>query len=265
MFGTWFYHQRLRKSVAVFGTLFNNLYVLRKDSAGKVISQVKVPLSYAPSRKYLERIRENPDLDTNTKVALKLPRMSFEIISINYDAGRQLQKTNTFQQSGSTSALRNKFYTFVPYNIGFQLSIYAKSQDDCLQIVEQILPFFNPQYSVTIKPFGTDFPNVKEDIPIALTGVDFADDFEGSLEQRRTIIYTLTFDMRINFYGPIAESKVIRTAETNMFEINRGLRDSDLQVAKFRTRPKPFSVSADSDFGFNDSADYASLFDFDSS
>jgi len=263
MFGTWFYHQRLRKSVAVFGTLFNNLYVLRKDGSGKVLSQVKVPLSYAPSRKYLERIRENPNLDTNTKVAIKLPRMSFEIISIQYDASRQLQKTNTFQQSGSTNALRNKFYTFVPYNVGFQLSIYTKTQDDALQIVEQILPFFNPQYTVTIKPFAT-FPNVKEDIPIALTGVDFADDFEGSLEQRRTIIYTLTFDMRINFYGPIAESKIIRAAETSMFNINSGLRDSDMQVAKFRTKPNPFDVSADSDFGFNDSADYNYLFDFDS-
>jgi hypothetical protein len=263
MFGTWFYHQRLRKSVAVFGTLFNNLYVLRKDGSGKVLSQVKVPLSYAPSRKYLERIRENPNLDTNTKVAIKLPRMSFEIISIQYDASRQLQKTNTFQQSGSTNALRNKFYTFVPYNVGFQLSIYTKTQDDALQLVEQILPFFNPQYTVTIKPFAT-FPNVKEDIPIALTGVDFADDFEGSLEQRRTIIYTLTFDMRINFYGPIAESKIIRAAETSMFNINSGLRDSDMQVAKFRTKPNPFDVSADSDFGFNDSADYNYLFDFDS-
>tara|TARA_B100000131_G_scaffold291803_1_gene305663 strand:- start:1431 stop:2225 length:795 start_codon:yes stop_codon:yes gene_type:complete len=264
MFGTWFYHQRLRKSVAVFGTLFNNLYCLRMDSAGKVISQIKVPLSYAPSRKFLERIRENPDLDTNTKVAIKLPRMSFEIAAIQYDATRQLQKTNTFQQSGSTNALRNKFYTFVPYNITFQLNIYSKTQDDCLQIVEQILPFFNPQYSVTIKPFK-DFPNVKEDIPIALTGVDFQDDFESALEQRRTIIYTLTFDMRMNFYGPIAEAKIIRSAETSVFEINRGLRDSDMQVSKFRTRPNPFDVSADSDFGFNDSADYNYLFDFDSS
>jgi len=194
---------------------------------------------------------------------LEFKQMSFEIISIQYDASRQLQKTNTFQQSGSTNALRNKFYTFVPYNVGFQLSIYTKTQDDALQLVEQILPFFNPQYTVTIKPFAT-FPNVKEDIPIALTGVDFADDFEGSLEQRRTIIYTLTFDMRINFYGPIAESKIIRAAETSMFNINSGLRDSDMQVAKFRTKPNPFDVSADSDFGFNDSADYNYLFDFDS-
>ena len=96
MFGTHFYHERIRKSVAVFGTLFNNLYVLRKDSSNKVISQVKVPLAYGPQRKFLERIRENPDLDTNTKVAIKLPRMSFEITNVTYDAQRQLQKTVSY-------------------------------------------------------------------------------------------------------------------------------------------------------------------------
>ena len=114
MFGTHFYHQRIRKSVAVFGTLFNNLYVLRKDSSGQVISQVKVPLAYGPQRKFLERIRENPDLYNDTKVAIKLPRMSFEILSVTYDQGRQLQKTNTFLQSGINIGSRKQFYSFVP-------------------------------------------------------------------------------------------------------------------------------------------------------
>jgi hypothetical protein len=263
MFGTYFYHQKIRKSVAIFGALFNNIYVLRKDSSGQVISQIKVPLAYGPSRKFLDRIRQNPDLDLDTKVAIKLPRASFEIISIQYDANRQLQKTNNFQNGGSAGSLRNRFYSFVPYNVGFQLNIYAKSQDDALQIVEQILPYFNPQYTITIRPFA-DFPDVKEDIPIALTGVDFSDDYEGALEQRRTIIYTLTFDMRVNFYGPISESKVINKSINNIFEIQRGLRDSDLQIAKLRTRPYPFGVSADSDFGFADSSDYTYLFNFDS-
>jgi hypothetical protein len=263
MFGTHFYHQRIRKSVAVFGTLFNNLYVLRKDSTGQVISQIKVPLSYGPKRKFLERIRENPNLDTDTKVAIKLPRMSFEVTTIGYDQGRQLQKTNTFTQSGTGYGSRKKFYSFVPYNIGFQLSIYAKSQDDALQIVEQILPYFNPQYSVTIKPID-GYPNIKEDMPIALTGVDFSDDYESPLEARRTIIYTLSFDMKVNFYGPVTNSNVIRTALTNVFEQQRGLADSDLQVAKFRTRPDPFAISADSDFSYLDSSDYNYLFDFDS-
>lgn len=263
MFGTHFYHQRIRKSVAVFGTLFNNLYVLRKDSSGQVISQVKVPLSYGPQRKFLDRIRENPDLDTDTKVAIKLPRMSFEVISIQYDQGRQLQKTNTFTQAGIGYGSRKKFYSFVPYNIGFQLSVYAKNQDDALQVVEQILPTFNPQYTLTIKPID-GYPNIKEDMPIALSGIDFSDDYESPLETRRTIIYNLTFDMRVNFYGPVTDSNVIRTAFTNVFEQERGLADSDLQVAKFRTKPDPFGVSADSDFAYLDSSDYNYLFDFDS-
>ena len=109
MFGTHFYHKKLRKSVAVFGALFNNLYVIRTDASNQVISQIKVPLSYGPKRKFLSRIRENPDLDTDTKVSIKLPRMSFEITSIQYDASRQLQKANNFNQRGSGSGSRNKF------------------------------------------------------------------------------------------------------------------------------------------------------------
>lgn len=260
MFGTHFYHQRIRKSVAVFGTLFNNLYVLRKDSNNQVISQVKVPLSYGPKRKFLDRIRQNADLDTDTKVAIKLPRMSFEIISITYDAQRQLQKTNNFTQAGSSANLRNKFYSFVPYTIGFQLSVYAKNQDDALQIVEQILPTFNPQYSLTIKPF-TDYPNVKEDVPITLTGVDFSDDYENALENRRTIIYTLSFDMRVNFYGAVSETGVIRTSINNIYNQDAGLLDSDLQISRLTVTTDPADASADSDFGFSETLDLEYPFD----
>ena len=260
MFGTHFYHQRIRKSVAVFGTLFNNLYVLRTDSSDQVISQIKVPLSYGPKRKFLERIRENPDLDTDTKVAIKLPRMSFEIISIAYDAQRQLQKTNNFTQNGSSVNLRNKFYSFVPYTIGFQLSIYAKNQDDALQIVEQILPTFNPQYTLTIKPFS-DYPNVKEDVPITLTGVDFSDDYEGTLEARRTIIYTLSFDMRVNFYGAVNETGIIRTAINNIYNQEAGLLDSDMQIAKINVTTNPADALPTDDYGFTETTDYDYPFD----
>ena len=260
MFGTHFYHQRIRKSVAVFGTLFNNLYVLRKDSNDQVISQVKVPLSYGPKRKFLDRIRQNADLDTDTKVAIKLPRMSFEIISITYDSQRQLQKTNNFTQAGSSANLRNKFYSFVPYTIGFQLSVYAKNQDDALQIVEQILPTFNPQYSLTIKPFA-DYPNVKEDVPITLTGVDFSDDYENALESRRTIIYTLSFDMRVNFYGAVSETGIIRTSINNIYNQDAGLLDSDLQISRLTVTTDPANASADSDFGFSETLDLEYPFD----
>lgn len=243
---THFYHQKLRKSVAVFGTLFNNIYVLRQNSSNQVISQVKVPLAYGPQRKFLDRIRQNTNLDTDTKVAMKLPRMSFEITSIQYDASRQLQKVNNYTQRGTAVTNRNKFYSFVPYTVGFQLSIYAKNQDDALQIVEQILPYFNPQYTLTMKPFS-DYPDILEDIPIALVGVDFSDDYEGTLEQRRTIIYTLSFDMRVNFYGPVTETGVITKAITDIFDND----NNNIQYERITTTPNPSNILADSDFGFN--------------
>ena len=263
MFGTHFYHQKVRKAVALFGALFNNINVIRTNTSNQVISQVKVPLSYAPKNKYLERIRENPDLVNNTQLAIKLPRMSFEITNISYDGTRQLPKINNFNTVGSTNNTRQKFFAPVPYNIGFQLNVYAKNQDDALQIVEQILPTFNPQYSVTIKPFVSDFPEFKEDIPIIIQNVSFTDDFEGSLEARRTIIYSLDFEMKISFHGPVKTGQVIRKSIADIFDMNVGLMDSDLQIERMTINPDPLSTIglADSDFGFTTTIDITSPFD----
>jgi hypothetical protein len=250
MFGQWFYHERIRKSVAMFGRLFNDLYVIRQDSSGNVISQIKVPLSYAPKQKFLERIRENPDLINDEKIAVKLPRMSFEIVNISYEPNRQLQKNNTFLRPTSGNVASNKFYAGVPYNITFQLSIYAKTQDDALQLVEQIIPYFNPQYTITIKPFG-DYSEVKEDVPVILNGVVLTDDYEGTQEQRRTIVYTLDFDMKVTFYGPVNEGKIIRTAKVDLGLLGAGSNDSDIAVERITVTPDPFDVSPDSDYGFN--------------
>jgi hypothetical protein len=247
MFGTHFYHQKVRTCVAIFGKLFNNIYVVRPSS------QLKVPLSYAPKQKYLERIRENPDLGANSQVAIKLPRMSFEITSFAYDATRQLTKVSNFNTFGTSNANRQKFYSPVPYSVNFQLNVYAKSQDDALQIVEQILPTFNPQYTLTIKPFSTEYPDFKEDIPIVIQGLSFSDDFEGAMEQRRTIIYTLDFEMKVSFYGPINTSDIIRTSKATFFDIGAGLLDSDIGLERIDTTPDPTSVFGmpDSDFGFS--------------
>lgn len=257
MFGTYFYHEKIRKCVAIFGRMFNNISVLRKNSSGAVISQVKVPLSYAPKSKYLDRIRENPDLDTDTKVAVKLPRMSFEITGFAYDFTRQLAKTSTFNTLGSTTSSRQKFFTPVPYSINFQLNIYAKTQDDALQVVEQILPYFNPQYTLTIKPFASEYPTFKEDIPIAIQGLTFSDDFDGQLETRRTIIYTLDFEMRVSFHGPIADSNIIRSSIAKLYQMGVGLSDSDIQLETLTVTPDPSSTfgGADSDFGFDTTID----------
>ena len=251
MFGLFYYHQRIRKSVAVFGKLFNDIYVVRKDASGGGVSTVKVPLSYAPRRKFIDRLNQNPDLDDDTQVAIQLPRMSFEIVDFQYDAARQLTKTQQFAVQGDAEFKR--YWTPVPYIINFQLSIYAKGHDDALQVVEQILPFFRPQYTLTVKPIDA-FPDIKEDVPITLNDVSFTDDYEGVLEQRRTIIYTLSFSMNINFYGPDIGSGnnigLIRKAIVDLYHMNGGLRDSDVLIETITVTPDPADASPDSDYGF---------------
>ena len=251
MFGTYFYHKRVRSAVSVFGSLFNNLFVLRKNSAGETISQVKVPLSYAPKRNFISRLESmNNGEQTERRVAIKLPRMSFEITSITYDNTRQLNKMNSLNKvlSGSTVS-RQKIFSHTPYNINFDLNIYAKSQDDALQIVEQIFPFFTPQYTVTVKPFS-NIADLTEDVPITLTSTNFSDDFEGAIEQRRTIIYTLSFEMKVNFYGSLNTGKVIREVSNNIFIIDSASGGDYIKTQNIT--PTPSGVSADSDYGFNE-------------
>jgi hypothetical protein len=254
MLGTWFYHKRFRTAVAVFGSMFNNLYVLRKNSAGQTISQVKVPLSYAPKRDFIARLNEmNSSEDAERRVAMKLPRMSFEITSIIYDAQRQLPKMNNIAQaieSAISTTKQHKIFSSAPYTILFQLNVYAKSQDDALQIVEQILPYFAPQYTVTIKPFS-DIPSFTEDVPVTIQSVGLEDNYEGAIGDRRTIVYTLDFEMKVNLYGPLNETKIIRDVTSNMYLLGSGIADSDLFYQAINVTPTPSSVSADSDYGFD--------------
>jgi len=211
MFGDHFYHQRIRNAVAVFGSLFNNINVVRKNTSGASISQVKVPLSYAPKRDFLSRLDAMTDGEqAERSIAIKLPRMSFEIVAMQYDALRQLPKVNNCTVPGSTYGESSQVYTPVPYNINFQLNVYAKGQDDALQIVEQILPYFTPSYTVTMKPLE-DFDGIKEDTPVTLQGITFSDDYEAPLEARRTVIYTLDFEMKISMYKAIATATPIIT------------------------------------------------------
>ena len=245
MFGTHFYHKRVRTAVGLFGALFNNLYVLRTDANGNVISQVKAPLSQAPKRNFIDRLDEmiNGE-DAERRVAIKLPRMSFEIVDIAYDPTRQLPKLNHFVKREDEN-FRRKFFTSVPYTMLFQLNIYAKSQDDALQLVEQILPYFTPNYTVTVKPFK-DYPDVKEDVPITLQSVAFEDNFEGAVGDRRTIIYTLSFEMKVAFYGPDVQAPIIREVNTNLFDL-----DNDEFLTGTQVTPTPEGIGPDSDYSFN--------------
>ena len=247
-----FYHKKIRTCVAIFGSMFDDLKILRTNSTGKVISQTKVPLSYSPKRNFMARLAEmSQGEDAERRVAVKLPRMSFEISAIAYDAARQLPKVNTFTRrvANADGTVSNRMYVGVPYNLTFELSVYAKSQDDALQVVEQILPYFSPQYTLTIKPFS-DQPDIKEDIPIIISSVSFSDDYEGPLEQRRTIIYTLTFEMKTHFYGPEGGSPVIREVNTDLNIIDRDDGSSSF-LENVRVTPDPIDVSPDGDFGFN--------------
>ena len=239
-----FYHEKIRKCVAVFGTLFNNLYVIRNNSSGQIINQLKVPLSYAPKQKFLDRIRETEDM-ADAKLAIKLPRMSFEMAAMYFDPSRQLPKVNNFTRLVSTdTGVRTKFFTAVPYILNFQLNILTKTNEDAVQILEQIIPYFNPSYTITMKPFS-DYNDIKEDIPISLIGISFNDDYENTLESRRTIIYTRDFELKTQFFGPIADSKVIRKAIVDFKDQNTS---ELLERVTVEPNPVDLNIIGDSDF-----------------
>ena len=187
MLGTYYYHEILRKTVIAFGTLFNDIHVRHDGSNNKSISDLKVALAYGPMQKFLARIEQQPDLNRATQITL--PRMSFEMNNIAYDPTRKSGITQTFKASDG-SKLRKVFMP-VPYNIGFELNILVKLNDDALQIIEQILPFFQPSFNLTV-----DLVSVigeKRDISIVLDNISFQDDYEGDFATRRALIYTLNF------------------------------------------------------------------------
>lgn len=195
---SYFYNGSLKKIVAVFGTLFNNLHVAKKVS-GKMTSISRVPLMYGPRQRFLARLQspKGDDID----VAIRMPRMSFEINSIGIDTATKLNRLNNTLTPVNEDGTRSRIYQSVPYIIGIQLSIVARHQDDALQIFEQIIPYFNPEYSVTVKDL--EGPGTLSDIPITLTGTNIQDDYEGDFESgRRTIIYTLDFTCKVKFSGP---------------------------------------------------------------
>lgn len=210
MFNQYFYHEHIKRAVAVFGTLFNNIRVVKKDSTGKALSTIKVPLSYGPRQKFLARILDEKFLN-DPKLAIRLPRMSFELISITYDTSTKLQKGMTRTVSSGPTSKSTVLHP-VGYRLGIQLNVMAKNQDDALQILEQILPFFQPDYTVTVKELNSTWKN---DMPFVLESVSMADDYEGDFNARRAIIYTLDFETRVRFYGPIQDRSIIRQAESN--------------------------------------------------
>ena len=234
--------------------MFNNLYVIRTDADDKVLSQIKVPLSYSPRRKYLERIEEmNNGEDLERQLAVKLPRMSFEIIGFQRDDQRLLGPGNNIAFPGSGGS-KARVYTGVPYLINFQLNILSKNHDDALQVVEQIVPFFRPQMNQIISPI-VDYPEFKETIPVVMQSVTFMDDYEGAVEQRRTIIYTLDFEMKLTYYGPTDQlASTISQVDGRFFDYETRRRLETVRVTPSEEQPSEDGVSTmrvDDDFGFD--------------
>ena len=207
-----FYHSHIRKAIIAFGTIFNDINIERKNSAGAIAQTLRVPLAYSTKQKFLTRIARVPDTSTRGEVALTLPRMGFEINGLNYDPGRKVAPINRTRVVGTgddTSTVRSVFAS-APWNMDLALYIFAKNQDDGLQILEQILPYFNPDFNVTIN----DLPEmgIKRDIKITLDNVNYEDEYEGEFANRISVIWTLNFTMRLNFYSHVANVDVIKQA-----------------------------------------------------
>ena len=260
MLGTQFYNQAVRKTVISFGTLFNNIE-LKKTVDGQVLETEKVPLAYGPKQKFLYRLQGNPT--DGRKVAITLPRIYFEMTGIDYDASRKTPATQKYKTviNDNGNEVRTQ-YVPVPYNISFEVGILCKSQDDGLQILEQILPFFQPSFSMSLK-FIPDMDEVR-DVAVVLNSVDFDDDWEDDFSTRRSITYTMQFTAKSYIYGPYTKADVIRKSriietigDTNVNKRHVELSytpkaKTDINQDGQVTAADDALVTADDDFGFNE-------------
>jgi hypothetical protein len=209
-----FYYRTIRRNVIAFGSIFNNIEMIKyAANTTTEISRINVPLTYAGKEDFLTRLLGNQDLHKPTQILL--PRMSFEMTNIAYDPTRKLSSylSSSSGISGSSTAA-NKQYQGVPYNLDFELNLYVRNVEDGTQIIEQILPFFNPDYTISMS--FVDEMNITRDVPIILEDIKYEPSYQGPAETTvRTLIWTLTFKMKTYFFGPISTSSIIRTAIAN--------------------------------------------------
>jgi len=246
MLGNRFYNQGFRKLIIAFGQIFNNIVIQRTNSSGGVTARIKVPLAYAPKEKFLVRLDQQANLESR-EFATTLPRMGFEITGLSYDASRKLTRVQKYSQvkSNEDGKKMNFNYTPVPYNISMNLYVFTATAEDGLQIIEQILPFFQPDYTVTINSIPA--LDIKRDIPIILGNINYEDTYDGDFTNRRAVIYTLSFTAKTYLFGPMNNQGVIKETQADLY--------SDTDVNSTREErivvvPNPTSADADDDFGF---------------
>ena len=246
MFGTHFYNQSLRRLTIAFGQIFNNIVVQTKSSTGAVTKRMRVPLAYAPKEKFIQRLEQQANLDKGRTFAIVLPRMGFELKGLKYDATRKLNKMQkTVRVRGTDSTVHNFNYSPVPYDINFSLYSFTATAENGLQIIEQILPYFAPDYTVTINAIPE--LNIKRDVPIVLNEVIYEDTYDGNFNTRRAVIYTLNFTAKTYLYGPMAQSKVIRKTQADLGTSTDAPLSREERIIVI---PNPESANADDDFGF---------------
>jgi hypothetical protein len=261
MLGTHFYNESIRKTIIGFGTVFNNIELQRQDSDGAVKQTIKVPLAYGPTEKFLARVEAEPNLDKRRPTQIQLPRIAFEMKGISYDPARKLGATQICRSSKAGDATKTySHYLPVPYNLDFEVAIISKNNDDAVQILEQILPFFQPHFSITINMVNET--DEKRDIPILLNNVSIQDEYEGDFRVRRTIIYTLTFTAKSYIYGPVTTSEVIKKVNVDI-----GTAINASRYVTYSATPKALEdlnddgvintldddlVEPDDNFGFNE-------------
>ena len=264
MLGTYYYHEIIRKTIVAFGTIFNDIHVRKEgidspvitgpektDSGSQtVISDLKVPLAYAPQAKFLARLEQQARLDK--PVAITLPRMSFEMTGISYDSLRKSATTKTFISTDGNDT--KKVFLPVPYNLTFELSIYSKLNEDALQIIEQILPYFQPSFRVTVDLLSSI--GEKRDIPITLDGINIQDEYEGNFQERRALIYTLTFTASTYLFGPIADGSdgLIRKVQVD-YHSNTN-RATSKRESRYTVEPDPITAEPGDDFGFSETFEF---------
>jgi hypothetical protein len=222
MFGSTFYHQTLRKYVIVFGNMFNDLTVSRLDGSGNTLQTLAIPISYSPKEKWLARLKDDPDLTAQLQVIL--PRLGFEITGFEYDGSRRLPSTIRNTAAGSAGTIKYQRVP-VPWNLNFSLYSYVRNADDGVQIMEQILPFFGPEWTNSVNLIPE--MGIKLDVPTILTGVSVEDTYEGDYENRRALVYTYNFTMKCWFFGPVREPTndgIIKRTILNFHSMDTGLK-----------------------------------------
>lgn len=246
MLGTYTYNEVFRKSVVAFGTLFNNIEI-RRATGATTYEYMKVPLAYGPKQKFLARLRQVGDLTSKDATQITLPRISFEISGFTYDSTRKVSPTQRVRTANGDSL--KKAYMPVPYNLDFEMAILSKNQDDGLQILEQILPYFQPAFNISVT-LNEELGETK-DFPVTLNGITYEDDYEGDYTTRRTLIYSLSFTVKTYLYGPVTDGEdalirkvIVDTATSNLPTAPREMR--------YTVTPDPISSDPDDDFGFNE-------------